>query len=100
MHSRISLVKGAAQLGNLSVARKPGRASSKSSVAPCTCAMLATRLNPRPLPGVELLWDKLSDALNDAQKKNKICNLLNTLRVDGVILNAGSKAAPEWMARE
>lgn len=48
----------------------------------------------------ELLWDKLSDALNDAQKKSKIGNILTKLRVDGVIFNAGSRAAPEWKACE
>lgn len=48
----------------------------------------------------ELLWDKLSDALNDAQKKSKIGNILTKLRVDGAIFNAGSRAAPEWKARE
>jgi len=48
----------------------------------------------------ELLWDKLSDALNDAQKKSKIGNILTKLRVDGVIFNAGSRTAPEWKACE
>lgn len=43
-----------------------------------------------------LLWDKLSDALNDAQKKSKIGNILRKLRVDGVIFNAGSRPAPQW----
>lgn len=48
----------------------------------------------------ELLWDKLSDGLNDTRKKSKIGNILTRLRVDGVIFNAGSRAAPEWKARE
>lgn len=48
----------------------------------------------------DLLWDKLSDALSDAQKKSKIGNILTKLRVDGVIFNAGSRAAPEWKACE
>lgn len=48
----------------------------------------------------ELLWDKLSDALNDAQKKSKIGNILTRLRVDGAIFNAGSRAAPDWKASE
>jgi ATP-dependent DNA helicase RecG len=48
----------------------------------------------------ELLWDKLSDSLNDAQKKSKIGNILTRLRVDGAIFNAGSRAAPEWKASE
>ena len=43
-----------------------------------------------------LLWDKLSDALDDAQKRNKIGNLLSGLRNDGVIFNAASKTAPKW----
>lgn len=47
-----------------------------------------------------LLWDKLSDALNDAQKKSKIGNILSKLRVDGVIFNAGSRPAPQWKKRE
>ncbi len=48
----------------------------------------------------ELLWDKLSDALNDAQKKSKIGNILSKLRVEGAIFNAGSRTAPEWKACE
>ncbi len=48
----------------------------------------------------ELLWDKLSDALNDAQKKSKIGNMLSKLRADGVIFNAGSRPAPQWKKRE
>lgn len=43
-----------------------------------------------------LLWDKLSDALDDAQKKSKIGNVLSKLRVEGAIFNAASRTAPEW----
>lgn len=46
----------------------------------------------------ELLWDKLSEALDDKQKKNKIANLLSDLRIEGRIYNAGSRAAPAWRA--
>ncbi len=48
----------------------------------------------------ELLWDKLSDALDDTQKRNKIGNLLSSLRNKGVIFNAGSRPAPTWKLRE
>jgi ATP-dependent DNA helicase RecG len=48
----------------------------------------------------DLLWDKLSDALDEAQKANKIGNLLSSLRRKGVILNAGSKPAPAWKLSE
>ncbi len=44
----------------------------------------------------KLLWDKLSDALDDGQKKSKIGNVISKLRVDGVIFNAASRTAPEW----
>ncbi len=37
-------------------ARKPGRISSSRSTAPCSSATAATRLSPRPLPGVVRLW--------------------------------------------
>lgn len=43
-----------------------------------------------------LLWGKLSDALSDAQKANKIGNLLTKWRRKGVIYNAGSRPSPEW----
>lgn len=43
-----------------------------------------------------LLLDKLSSALNEEQKNNKIGNLLSKLRMNGVIHNAGTKGAPEW----
>lgn len=48
----------------------------------------------------ELLWDKLSDSLSDVQKKSKIENFLNKLRIGVATFNAGSRAAPEWKARE
>jgi ATP-dependent DNA helicase RecG len=44
----------------------------------------------------DLLRDKLSEALDEAQKKNKIANLLSGLRIEGRIYNAGSRSAPEW----
>jgi ATP-dependent DNA helicase RecG len=47
-----------------------------------------------------LLWDKLSDALDEAQKTNKIGNLLSGLRRKGIIVNAGSKPAPAWKLSE
>lgn len=48
----------------------------------------------------DLLLDKLSSALNQAQKKNKIGNIISKLRIGGVIHNAGSRAAPEWRLRK
>lgn len=48
----------------------------------------------------DLLWDKLSDALDEAQKANKIGNLLSALRRKGVIFNAGSKPTPAWKLSE
>ncbi len=48
----------------------------------------------------ELLWDKLSDALGDEQKKNKISNLITKLRRSGRIRNDGSRKAPEWRLAE
>lgn len=47
-----------------------------------------------------LIWDKLSDALSDDQKTNKISNLLTKWRRKGVIYNAGSRPSPEWRLRE
>lgn len=44
----------------------------------------------------KLLWDKLSDALDEVQRGHKIGNLLSGLRRRGVIYNAGSRAAPVW----
>lgn len=44
-----------------------------------------------------LLMDKLSDVLDDNQKKNKIRNLLTALRLKGAIVNTGSKAKPNWV---
>ena len=47
-----------------------------------------------------LLWDKLSDALSDDQKSNKIGNLLTKWRRNGVIFNAGTRPSPEWKLKE
>jgi len=43
-----------------------------------------------------LLLDKLSDALSEEQKYNKISNLIAKLRQRGVIVNTNSDAAPRW----
>jgi ATP-dependent DNA helicase RecG len=47
-----------------------------------------------------LLWDKLSDALDDEQKSNKVANLLTNLRRSGRIRNTGSRKAPQWELAE
>ena len=44
----------------------------------------------------QLLLNKLSDALTEKQKSNKINNLLTKLRLSGRIYNSGSDAAPSW----
>lgn len=43
-----------------------------------------------------LLWTKLSDGLDDEQKKNKIGNLLNSLSRAEKIRNSGPKKTPRW----
>lgn len=45
----------------------------------------------------QLLLDKLSDALDDKQRENKIKNLLTKLRAQGKIDNQGSRKKPEWV---
>jgi predicted HTH transcriptional regulator len=47
-----------------------------------------------------LLFDKLSNALDDEQKTNKIGALLTKLRRNGKIWNAGSRTKPEWRIAE
>ena len=47
-----------------------------------------------------LLRDKLSDALDEEQKMNKIANLLTKLRRAKLILNTGSRTAPCWELAE
>src|SRR5690606_35200625 len=44
----------------------------------------------------KLLLNKLSDALTDKQKANKVSSLLTKLRRQGTILNAGSDTASKW----
>ncbi len=46
-----------------------------------------------------LIKDKLSDALSDDQKSNKISNLLTKMRRGGVIDNSGSRSQPRWELR-
>lgn len=45
----------------------------------------------------DLLWDKLSDALNDKQKQGKVMNLLTKMRRSGQIHNAGTRARSRWV---
>lgn len=47
-----------------------------------------------------LLAGKLSDALDEEQKQNKISNLLSNLRRAKRIRNAGSRKAPIWVLAE
>jgi ATP-dependent DNA helicase RecG len=44
----------------------------------------------------DLLLSKLSEGLDEAQKLNKIGNLLTNWRRAGKIVNTGSRKAPEW----
>lgn len=44
----------------------------------------------------QLLLSKLSDGLTDAQKKNKVRNLLTRLRTQKKIHNVGSRGKPRW----
>ncbi len=46
----------------------------------------------------DLIWDKLSDALDEDQKENKISNLITSMRRTGWIQNSGSRKAPKWVA--
>lgn len=48
----------------------------------------------------KLLLDKLSDALTEKQKGNKISSLLTKLRRQGTIVNTGSDTAPRWQLAE
>lgn len=48
----------------------------------------------------KLLLNKLSDALDEEQKRNKISNLLTNLRRAGHIHNVGSKKLPQWELAE
>ncbi|WP_099023358.1 RNA-binding domain-containing protein [Mycolicibacterium palauense] len=46
-----------------------------------------------------LIKDKLSEALDDSQKRNKVSNLLTKMKRNGQIHNAGSKSHPRWELR-
>jgi ATP-dependent DNA helicase RecG len=47
-----------------------------------------------------LLLNKLSDALTPDQKVKKVANLLTKLRRQGLIINTGPRAAPQWRLAE
>jgi ATP-dependent DNA helicase RecG len=46
----------------------------------------------------ELLWSKLPDVLNEAQKETKISNILRELRIEGAIKNIGTDGRPNWIS--
>ena len=48
----------------------------------------------------ELLWDKLSDISDDTKKRNKIGNLISKLRMNGQIVNKGSRTSPAWQLKK
>jgi ATP-dependent DNA helicase RecG len=48
----------------------------------------------------QLLLNKLSDALTTEQKLKKIANLLTKFRRQGLIVNTGTRAAPQWILAE
>ena len=45
----------------------------------------------------ELLFDKLSDSLDDTQKKNKIMNLIQEMRRNKKIKNIGTRESSKWI---
>lgn len=45
----------------------------------------------------QLLWPKLSDGLTAEQKRNKVSNLLTSLRRGGHIRNEGARKSPRWV---
>lgn len=47
----------------------------------------------------ELILDKLSDTLSEKQKRNKVGNLISSLRIKGVIENKGKLSKPIWVKR-
>lgn len=47
-----------------------------------------------------LLLNKVSDALNERQKYNKISNLMTKMRRRGMLVNAGSDRFPRWRLAE
>ncbi|MGK5094118.1 RNA-binding domain-containing protein [Deltaproteobacteria bacterium TL4] len=48
----------------------------------------------------DLLWGKLSEALDDEQKRNKIGNLITGMRTTETIVNIGSRKVPKWILKE
>jgi len=44
-----------------------------------------------------LLLDKLSDVLEDAQKRNKVRNLVQAMAHAGIVRNIGSRKYPQWV---
>ena len=48
----------------------------------------------------KLLTGKLSEALDEEQKKNKVANLLTNMRRSGLIRNISSRTAPQWILAE
>ena len=48
----------------------------------------------------KLLWDKLSEALDDKHKTDKIANLLTKLRRAGRIYNTASRRKSNWVLKE
>ena len=47
----------------------------------------------------KLLWDKLSIALDDGQKENRVRNLLKKMRETGQIKNIGERKTPRWVVQ-
>jgi len=43
-----------------------------------------------------LLWSMLPAWMNEEQKKNRVMNLIQELARNGIIINKGSRFAPEW----
>ena len=48
----------------------------------------------------ELLWDKLGNILDDTKKRTKIGNLISKLRMNGQIVNKGSRTSPAWQLKK
>jgi ATP-dependent DNA helicase RecG len=91
------IAKSVAQLAGQKAKYSKNKAFDKQYYLDLICKSIGEHRSLTRKDIDELLWTKLPDWMDDAQKKTKVNNLISEARRNGKITNKGSLGKPEWV---
>jgi ATP-dependent DNA helicase RecG len=91
------IAKSVAQLAGQKAKYSKNKAFDKQYYLDLICKSIGEHRSLTRKDIDELLWTKLPDWMDDAQKKSKVNNLISEARRNGKITNKGSLGKPEWV---